>query len=133
MICCGSGSDFVKVLVPVPNPVFQKQKFVKNLVFSLSESALFPRKMVSFFIYLKLFYSILDPDPYPKPYPEQNPDSDAEPVPVSQRQKVPVLCYCFRYLYICHLRLVRWYNEKESLVLVPCGSSYESAIPPVDN
>jgi hypothetical protein len=58
MICCGSASDFGKVLVPVlasvldsfPDPdnigQFQQQFFpLKNLDFSMPEAALFPRKL----------------------------------------------------------------------------------------
>ncbi len=47
---------FGKVLVPVPDlfsTVFQQQKFVQNLAFSMLETDLFPRKLASrFMIYL---------------------------------------------------------------------------------
>jgi hypothetical protein len=49
LICCGSGSDFGKVLVPGPVPAdpdnieqfSNNKKFVQNLAFSISEAALF--------------------------------------------------------------------------------------------
>jgi hypothetical protein len=58
MICCGSGSDFEKVLVPhrfwfrlrmqtIFSQVFQKRKFSQNLAFSMSKGSLFPRKFAS--------------------------------------------------------------------------------------
>jgi hypothetical protein len=65
---CGSGSSsyFRKVLVPVPilvpvpvpfsipgpdmfSTVYQQQKFVQNLAFTMLEAALFPRKLASNF------------------------------------------------------------------------------------
>jgi hypothetical protein len=59
MIYCGSGSDFGKVSVPVPVPdPFHPKKFVHNLAFSMSDAALFPRKLASNFLFLT-FYSIL--------------------------------------------------------------------------
>jgi hypothetical protein len=54
--CSGSGSDFGKVSVAIPDP---DKKLVQNLAFSMSEGALFPRKLVSQFIFLDFFYSIL--------------------------------------------------------------------------
>jgi hypothetical protein len=67
MIYCGSRFWFQfllyfgKVLVPVPFPVpvpdpdliskvFQQQKFVQNLAYSVIEAALFPRKLSSVFL-----------------------------------------------------------------------------------
>ncbi len=60
MIYCGSvsgsGSDFEKVLVPVlvldPASLAQfskNKKIVQNLAFSMSEAALFPKKLASHF------------------------------------------------------------------------------------
>ncbi len=69
MFCCGSGSDFGKGLVPalvpvqapvlVPDPyrtvlniaqlINQQPKFVQNLAISMTEAALFPKKMAFHF------------------------------------------------------------------------------------
>jgi hypothetical protein len=64
------------VPVPVPDPdlfstLFQQQKFVHNLAFSMLEAALFPRKLTSIFLFFDFcitFYDfILDSGPNPVP------------------------------------------------------------------
>ncbi len=75
-ICCGSGSDFGKVLVPAPDPdntlfstIFQQQKFVKNHAFLMSEAAYLPESWPVRFFYFLLHF-ILDPDLNTVPEPE---------------------------------------------------------------
>jgi hypothetical protein len=46
------------------------KKFVQNLAFSMSESALFPKKLASIFLALFLHY----PNPVPEPDPELEPE-----------------------------------------------------------
>jgi hypothetical protein len=61
---CGSGSDFGKIPVPVPDP--EHIRIVQNLAFIMLGAALFPKKL-SF-----VFHFTLDPDPNldPEPQPE---------------------------------------------------------------
>jgi hypothetical protein len=89
MICCGSGYDYRKVLIPVPVPApapapvpapdpsnihhsFPKTKnFAQNLTFLMSEAAYFSESwplIFNFFTFL--LHSMLDPDPNPVPEPE---------------------------------------------------------------
>ncbi len=51
---------------------FFNKKIVQNLDFSVSEAALFPRKLASNFLFFYFFYSIfvLDPGPNPVRKPE---------------------------------------------------------------
>ncbi len=62
-ICCGSGSDFEKVMVPVLVPdldnILHSFPTTKKLCLSMSEAALFPRKMAFHFRFFDFFYSIL--------------------------------------------------------------------------
>ncbi len=64
MICCGSGSDFGKVLVPVPDPdpdiitVSQKQNnCAKSCLFNVRNS--FPPEILPLIFVFSLFYYIL--------------------------------------------------------------------------
>ncbi len=64
MICCGSGPDFVLVPAPATDPAKIQHsfrtttKFVQNLVilvFTMTEAALFPRKLASHILFLTFF------------------------------------------------------------------------------
>jgi hypothetical protein len=77
MICCGSGSDFEKVLVLVPFR-FCIQTIFFSTVFQFSES--WPHFLTF------LFHFMLYPDPNPEPDLEPNP----EPDPALRRQEVTV-------------------------------------------
>ncbi len=75
MIYCGSGSDFGQVwlrfrfrfrIKTIFSTVFKQQFFIiQNLVFSMTEAALFPRKLASHFYFfdLKKFHFTLIPVP----------------------------------------------------------------------
>jgi hypothetical protein len=78
VICCcsGSGSDFGKVLVPVPDQTilstvlqqFNNKKFWTKSCLSISEAALLPRKSVcqfDFFDFFILFWMDSDPNAEP--------------------------------------------------------------------
>jgi hypothetical protein len=64
MICCGSGSDFGKALVPLPDPdnILQfsnNKKIVQYLAFSMSETTFFPRKLPSLFNFLNFLLGFI--------------------------------------------------------------------------
>jgi hypothetical protein len=70
MIYCGSGFDFGKVPVLVPDPdvtylaQFFSKKIVRNLAFSMLEAALFPIKLASHFsfFFTFVFHFMWDPE-----------------------------------------------------------------------
>jgi hypothetical protein len=76
MICCGSVSDFEKVLVPVPGSGFgfgRRQYLAhfftinctKSYLFYVRSSLVLPRKLASDFLFFLAFllHCMLDPDP----------------------------------------------------------------------
>jgi hypothetical protein len=73
MICCGSDSDFGKVLVPVPDPDNIEQfsektkKIPKILPFQCQKQLISQKVGLSFFIFD--FFIILHPYPNPDPEP----------------------------------------------------------------
>jgi hypothetical protein len=96
----------IPVPVPVPDPdllstVFNNRKFVQNLAFTMLEAALFPRKLVSIFLFCSvLVHFMLDPglNPVPEPKLDQEPKLEyiTVPVLVALRQKCRFLWLRFR-------------------------------------